>query len=231
MSAHQQFGPSNVGPGRVSSATEGWCPEWRCGEWVCRPVASPGGACGATFSLSLPFGGACGSANGYVAAMTETGVFQIPGTISNKLCLQRRYFLSAPSARLFPFAGALSTLLGFSGNESDTMGNSDPEPGWLAELWVVDLFGLFGCDVSQRPPHGAQTTRVGMYRSRHVSSPLLTGRRVVLHHHLFGKCPMLRPRVAPRVLQFHDWRMTTHLPPQPFPVSHCEAQPSLAIRG
>eukprot|EP00661_Eupelagonemidae_sp_cell13_P015358 gene15358-biopygen17179 len=31
ISAHQQLGPSNVGPGRVSSATEGWCPGWPCG--------------------------------------------------------------------------------------------------------------------------------------------------------------------------------------------------------
>eukprot|EP00661_Eupelagonemidae_sp_cell13_P023216 gene23216-biopygen7268 len=43
----QQVGPSHAGPGRVSSVTEGWCPQWRCGEWVrCRPVANP---CGATF--------------------------------------------------------------------------------------------------------------------------------------------------------------------------------------
>eukprot|EP00661_Eupelagonemidae_sp_cell13_P013405 gene13405-biopygen14092 len=55
ISVHQQLGPSNVGPGRVSSATEGWCPAWRCGEWVrCRPVASPGGACGATILSFYP---------------------------------------------------------------------------------------------------------------------------------------------------------------------------------
>eukprot|EP00661_Eupelagonemidae_sp_cell13_P025155 gene25155-biopygen17980 len=50
----QWEGLSNVEPGRVSSATEGWCPEWRCGAWMrCRLVARPGGSCGATFSLSL----------------------------------------------------------------------------------------------------------------------------------------------------------------------------------
>eukprot|EP00661_Eupelagonemidae_sp_cell13_P025443 gene25443-biopygen6006 len=37
-----------------------------CGEWVhCRPVASPGGACGATISLILHVGGACGAAIRY----------------------------------------------------------------------------------------------------------------------------------------------------------------------
>eukprot|EP00661_Eupelagonemidae_sp_cell13_P012449 gene12449-biopygen3440 len=30
--------PSHVGPGRVSSATEGWCPEWRCCVWLCAGV-------------------------------------------------------------------------------------------------------------------------------------------------------------------------------------------------
>eukprot|EP00661_Eupelagonemidae_sp_cell13_P022287 gene22287-biopygen23714 len=42
ISSHQ-LGPSNVGPGRVSSAVEGRYPVWRCGEWVrCRPVVNPG---------------------------------------------------------------------------------------------------------------------------------------------------------------------------------------------
>eukprot|EP00661_Eupelagonemidae_sp_cell13_P021864 gene21864-biopygen16212 len=50
ISAHQQLDLPNVGPVRVLSVTEGWYPEW-CGEWMrCRPVASPDGACGATFS-------------------------------------------------------------------------------------------------------------------------------------------------------------------------------------
>eukprot|EP00661_Eupelagonemidae_sp_cell13_P013317 gene13317-biopygen8012 len=37
-SAHQQLGPSNVGPGRVPSATEDWCPEWPC---VLRVLVAP----------------------------------------------------------------------------------------------------------------------------------------------------------------------------------------------
>eukprot|EP00661_Eupelagonemidae_sp_cell13_P008849 gene8849-biopygen9208 len=54
--AHQQLGSSNVGPGQVCWATECGQPEWRCCQWVhCRPVASPGGACGATFSLIPTF--------------------------------------------------------------------------------------------------------------------------------------------------------------------------------
>eukprot|EP00661_Eupelagonemidae_sp_cell13_P005397 gene5397-biopygen23708 len=74
-----------MGPGRVSSTTEGWCPEWRCGEWVrCRPVASPGGACGATFSLILPFGGACGAAILYSPSIPH--IFFYRGACGAALC-------------------------------------------------------------------------------------------------------------------------------------------------